>query len=170
MAPSQDASDHQDYYIFSRESQKKNLYLPLESWEGATPNIEPLKKRNDLHCFRGLFPWGLVAGYDLLENLNNHYSCFGRDTPWKMNGGFTWEYGPPQKGNSSEPNHHDFRFDSFIFVGQNLFNRQGEWVKIGGFWPHPVAHIACPATPPIRSWVLRVLRDRKWWARRLPGS
>jgi len=29
-----------DYSIFSRES-KKNLYLSLESWEGATPKVYP---------------------------------------------------------------------------------------------------------------------------------
>ena len=37
VAPSQDASEHQDYDIFSRES-RTNLYLPV-SLEGATPNI-----------------------------------------------------------------------------------------------------------------------------------
>ena len=29
MAPSQDSSDHQDHYIFNRESGTKNLHLPL---------------------------------------------------------------------------------------------------------------------------------------------
>ncbi len=38
VAPSQDSSDHQIYYIFRLGNPNLNLYLPLESWEGATPN------------------------------------------------------------------------------------------------------------------------------------
>ena len=39
MAPSQDASDHQDCEPFWVGNPDLNLYLPLESWEGATPKI-----------------------------------------------------------------------------------------------------------------------------------
>ena len=37
MAPSQDASDHQDSYISTRESQPKPNFTTIASWEGATP-------------------------------------------------------------------------------------------------------------------------------------
>ena len=33
MAPSQDASDHQDYYIFSRESQPKHMAFDIHFYE-----------------------------------------------------------------------------------------------------------------------------------------
>ena len=39
VAPSQDASDHQEYHIFRSGDPNLNLHLPLESWEGATPNV-----------------------------------------------------------------------------------------------------------------------------------
>ena len=37
MAPSQDASDHQDSYISTRESQPKPNFATIASWAGATP-------------------------------------------------------------------------------------------------------------------------------------
>ena len=42
--PVQDASHHQDYYIFGRENPYKqnpnlNLYLPLASWVGGRSNL-----------------------------------------------------------------------------------------------------------------------------------
>ena len=37
VAPSQDASDRQDYYIFRIGDPNLNLHLQLASWEGATP-------------------------------------------------------------------------------------------------------------------------------------
>ena len=37
VAPSQDASDPQDYEPFLIRDPNLNLHLPLESWEGATP-------------------------------------------------------------------------------------------------------------------------------------
>ena len=39
VANSQDASDHQKNSMFSKGAPNLNLHLPLESWEGATPNI-----------------------------------------------------------------------------------------------------------------------------------
>ncbi len=40
VAPSQDASDHQDdNYIFRIGDPELNFHFPLASWEGATPNV-----------------------------------------------------------------------------------------------------------------------------------
>ena len=43
MAPSQDASDHQDYYISSRESQSKPLFATGILGRGHTQGISSLK-------------------------------------------------------------------------------------------------------------------------------
>ena len=45
VAPSQDASDHQDYYILKKGNPNLNLHLPrLHPGRGATPNISPIYK------------------------------------------------------------------------------------------------------------------------------
>lgn len=50
----------QDYYIF-RFGDSINFYLPLESWEGAIPNVHSSNltwQRNmDNNCHIGSFPW-----------------------------------------------------------------------------------------------------------------
>ena len=39
VAPSQDSSDHQDYYMFRLGDSELNLHFPLESREGAISNV-----------------------------------------------------------------------------------------------------------------------------------
>ena len=84
--------------------EQKGIFKKL-SLKGSTINKQsPWLWSNHHHIWSHLF--SKASRLSSHTGSEKHLGKEASHTPRKINGGFTWEYGPPGRGKSSEPKHH----------------------------------------------------------------